>query len=192
MTQNQINYWKLQEEKRANLAKEGLTHQQNAETQRHNVATEGISKDTLSETYRHNYMQEVIGNVQALETQRHNQAVEGETVRSNRANEGLKGQTNQITRDLGFANIDLGYGNLSVAQEKALQEWQYVENDIFRAEETARHNQATENIAWMEANIENSKAWETARHNKVEEIIGAVNAAGGIVKAATSLIPLIQ
>lgn len=85
MTHNQIEYWKLEESKRSNRVNE-------AENKRHNVAGEG-------ETYRHNYATEG-------ETNRHNMTTElidmskyYETVRSNRANEALTGDKNQIERD---------------------------------------------------------------------------------------------
>lgn len=74
MTQNQINYWKLQEDSRHNVATEG-------ETNRHNVVTEQVDLGTLAESGRHN------------------RATEAETARTNRANEAIRTQANQI--DLG-------------------------------------------------------------------------------------------
>lgn len=73
MTHNQIEYWKLQEEKQHNRASEG-------ETQRHNVVTEAIGAGTLAESSKHNRVMED-------ETVRHNKVVEQETQRSNIARE---------------------------------------------------------------------------------------------------------
>lgn len=102
MTTNQLAYWKLQEDKRANLAKEQELKRSNVaredETKRSNLATE-------SERMRSNRMNETIsstGNVLNYaankmrndEQVRHNKATEKQAVselrerkRSNRANE---------------------------------------------------------------------------------------------------------
>lgn len=84
MTHNQIEYWKLQESKRNNLATERETRRHNVvgegETYRSNVAKETISAGTLAENTRHNKASE-------SETYRHNAAAENETTRSNRARE---------------------------------------------------------------------------------------------------------
>lgn len=84
MTHNQIEYWKLQETKRNNLATEQETRRHNVvgegETNRSNIAKEVISAGTLAENTRHNRASE-------SETYRHNAAAENETTRSNRARE---------------------------------------------------------------------------------------------------------
>lgn len=63
MTNNQIQYWNLQEAKRHNFAGE-------EETSRHNKVTESVDIGQLAETSRHNRVTE-------NETSRHNQATEG-------------------------------------------------------------------------------------------------------------------
>lgn len=68
MTANQIAYWRLQEDKR------------------HNLAQEGISGDTLSETKRSNIAKEA-------ETNRSNLAKEMELNRANVTNEMLKAES---------------------------------------------------------------------------------------------------
>lgn len=84
MTANQINYWKLQEDRRSNLAKETEANRHNivteGETSRHNVATEQVSLGNLQETSRHNTATE-------QETVRHNTATEAESQRHNVASE---------------------------------------------------------------------------------------------------------
>lgn len=65
MTQNQINYAKLREDIRHNVATEGYTGVELAEGQRHNTATE-------QEAYRHNVAGEQLNWYNAGETQRHN------------------------------------------------------------------------------------------------------------------------
>lgn len=79
MTNNQINYWKLQHEKnvlaenvRHNVATEGLTSQQLVEVGRHNVSSEDITKSQLVETTRHNKAQESYDIGRLAETNRHN------------------------------------------------------------------------------------------------------------------------
>lgn len=98
MTQNQIKYQQLQEDKRSNLVNEAETersHRANeaetnrsnvareTETHRSNVANEQLTAARDAETKRSNLARE-------LETNRHNVATEYETHRSNTANETLK------------------------------------------------------------------------------------------------------
>lgn len=86
MTENQINYQKLVEQKRANKAQEQLTAQRDAETQRANVAreTENIRANQARER------EENRSNVaRETENNRSNLARELETNRSNKANEAL-------------------------------------------------------------------------------------------------------
>lgn len=94
LTHNQIEFWKLQEDKqhnrateaenaRHNLSTERQTDRSIIETIRHNKAGESLTAKNLNETIRHNRIGEV-------ETQRHNVAVETETNRTNLVNEGIK------------------------------------------------------------------------------------------------------
>jgi len=116
MTRNQIEYAKLLEQRRANVAQEenarakirydyslGMFNAQ--EAQRHNAQTEGANVRSLDEVARHNRMQENVSLIQAAENERYhtlqvenlrqqlseqirsNQARERETARSNLAAE---------------------------------------------------------------------------------------------------------
>lgn len=95
MTQNQINYQKLLEEQRSNLANEDLTRRRDSETARSNLARETETRRSNlaneTETRRSNLAREVETNrsnlAKELEINRHNVATETETARSNRANE---------------------------------------------------------------------------------------------------------
>lgn len=83
MTNNQISYLNLQEQKRSHLANESFNLDSLAETSRHNVATEEFNLSNLAETVRSNKAREV-------ETKRHNQRTEGESVRHNLATESIQ------------------------------------------------------------------------------------------------------
>lgn len=60
MTANQINYAKLREEARSNLAKEQLTREANWETQRSNLAKENLTHWANEEQARHNTTEEAL------------------------------------------------------------------------------------------------------------------------------------
>jgi len=77
MTNNQIQYWKYQEDKR------------------HNLESESLGRDTLGETKRHNIADESVKWFSATEQKRHNVVSEGETERHNRADESVKWFTAQ-------------------------------------------------------------------------------------------------
>lgn len=148
MTYNQIEYWKLQENKRANQANETetSTHNRNTEyeTGRHNRATEQIDLSKLAETTRHNKVTEHQGYLTIAETGRHNRATEGETTRSNLSNEAIK-----------RANLGLGYSQLS---------------------ETSRANRAQEYLKGVDLSINQGYLSEQVRHNMNNESISRFNA----------------
>lgn len=102
MTHNQIEYWKLNETKRSNLANEAEAKRANQarelETNRANLENEAIKRRANSINAAH------YRNVDA-ETQRANLAREYENSRSNRANEALKAESNEIER----SRVNLGY-----------------------------------------------------------------------------------
>jgi hypothetical protein len=102
MTQNQINYWRLQEEKRSHLATESETQRSNlakeaenyrsnlakeTETHRSNVVNEGVAFGNLNESVRSHTAQEDIANRELSELMRHQLVTEAETNRSNIARE---------------------------------------------------------------------------------------------------------
>lgn len=110
MTRNQIEYWKLQEDKRSNQARETETHRANfvnegltrtglAETGRHNRATEG-------EQHRTNVANELLKQ-QSVNTEKGKLA---EQQRSNKAQEALASQRNTIQSQ---ANKELARHNLA-------------------------------------------------------------------------------
>lgn len=157
MTNNQINYWNLQETKRHNVVSED-------ELKRHNIAGE-------SETNRHNVQQEYIGFGNLAETTRHNKATEGysfaslaEATRHNKAAEALQSQS-----------IDLGYDQLAETtrsnqererQTRVRDELNYwveaTKNDIAKVRNTLLREQFEEQIRQFEMQyLQNEKfgAW---------------------------------
>lgn len=123
MTQNQINYWALQETGRHNQATEN-------ETRRHNTVSEQVDLGTLAEAGRHNRATEG-------EQNRHNVAQERETNRSNLANESIRSMGNTI--DLGRLTETQRH---NVAQEGI--DRQRNANVHEQNVESQRHNRVTE------------------------------------------------
>lgn len=95
MTANQINYAKLQEERRTNLAKEDLTRQANYETMRSNLAKEGISHAANEESVRHNQRMETLE--RERNTLNYNASIFGSQV--NQRNAELSYQSNIYSAD---------------------------------------------------------------------------------------------
>lgn len=134
MTHNQIEYWKLQEQKRSNLANESETNRSNvareSENYRHNTATE-------AETYRHNTVGEAqVWSAQA-ESKRHNLVTESQTwssqaeaKRHNLASENLTAEGLDVQRQ---RNADLAWKEATDV---------LLHNESNR--ETQRHNRAQE------------------------------------------------
>jgi hypothetical protein len=152
MTQNQIKYWTLLEEKRHNVATE-------SETNRHNVVDEGETHRANTvreyETMRHNQETERISALEQAETARHNRVYESETKRHNLAYEGETQRHNMQQEALGWANVNLGYANLN---------------------ETKRHNVIQESISQREVAVKeqqnvlrSQELDETKRHNEQGE-----------------------
>lgn len=83
MTQNQIAYWNMVENHRANLAKEQETH-------RSNVTNERLQSTNLSEIARSNAAKELLQLMGLQETTRSNMARESETSRHNQRAEMLE------------------------------------------------------------------------------------------------------
>jgi hypothetical protein len=87
MTTNQIAYWRLQEDKRANAAREAETYRSNVaregETNRSNLVNEEVKVATQAENVRHNQMTELLASRTAKETERSNKAREVEANRHN-------------------------------------------------------------------------------------------------------------
>lgn len=123
MTNTQLQYWNLQETKRANKAREAENFRSNyareSETNRHNIVTEGLDLSKLQESHRHNLVSEGQEDrkldISSLQQQ--------ETARSNRAQEYLKGY-----------DLNIASGQLSETQRhNVAQEYYLGENNLARA-----------------------------------------------------------
>jgi hypothetical protein len=129
MTNQQIQYWGLQESKRHNLETESLGSKSLNETKRHNIVTENLGYDTLAESKRHSIVSE-------RETQRHNMATESLTQQQ----------------------IGLGYAQLNETTRHNLQQegkwrWdvgiesEYLKDRKKQTNEMIRHNETSEKIS---------------------------------------------
>lgn len=156
MTRNQIEYQRLVETNRANLATEKQTalrdsrsyevaSNQLGETKRHNEATEILDSNKLAETGRHNLATEneaYRSNVaREFETNRSNVAKETETYRSNLARESETHRSN-------------------VAQEAEARRSHKANEALGQAQlaETTRSNKVRENISKGELKVAQSNA----------------------------------
>lgn len=170
MTKNQIEYLKLRETQRSNLAQEDLTRSRDsrtyeiglgtlAESQRHNRATESQARLSLDETARHNLAGEALTRSSLDESIRHNQAVETEASRHNKVGESYnervlsESRRHNVSQEAigrsqvgaSFANINLGYSQLAEASRANIaRETENTRSNIAREDENLRHNQATE------------------------------------------------
>lgn len=137
MTHNQIEYWKLQEEKRSNITNETETARHNrayeAETSRHNVAVETLQLGSLNET-----------------------------IRSNKAREGLTAAANAEQARHNVASEHLQSSSIA---------------------ESVRHNQQMESVSAGQLQLGQNTLSESQRHNKATELI---NTGGVAAKVATS------
>jgi hypothetical protein len=118
MTNQQIQYWSIQEQKRHNIASEEQNWYSIKEAQRHNIVSEDLGFKNLAETSRHNVVSESLGFANLAETSRHNRATEwtanqqvrlgfanlAETQRHNRFNEELGAVTEYNTRNINLYN----------------------------------------------------------------------------------------
>lgn len=169
MTNNQINYAKLKEDKRHNQMSEGIElHKAGSsriqaltnmhalgETATHNRATEQLGKDQLAESIRHNSAEETTKAGTLSESIRSNRVREGETERSNRANEYLKKYDIDTNARIGSANAQ---ANLTHA-EAALRSAEASQSQAVTAAKAQENN--------YRVNL--GKNVETNRHNLVTE-----------------------
>lgn len=121
MTANQIAFYQAQEQRRSNLAKEGLTSQAQTETARHNLQSEYINYAQLGEQARHN------------------QVVEGtDWYKATSLAQLQKAQSDKATSEVGVS---------ARQADEAARHNLYTEiNERARTAETQRHNEATEKI----------------------------------------------
>lgn len=170
MTKNQIEYLKLRESQRANLAQEDLIRTRDqrsyaiglgtlAESQRHNMVTESQARASLDETSRHNVAGEKQAQLNLEETTRHNKATEEEMRRHNVVGERYNvdylkesGRHNRAQEAIGrlqigasYANISLGYQQLGETKRaNQAREYETNRSNVAREEETTRSNIARE------------------------------------------------
>lgn len=121
MTANQIAFYQAQEQRRANLAKEGIEQGKLGESTRHNLQQENIGYATVGESRRHNLASEGIDFYKA----------------SNLANLQLA-QTNKANSEVGVAA-----GELAERQRSAMAQERLT---LASQQEVKRHNQADEGI----------------------------------------------
>lgn len=153
MTANQINYWKLQEDKRSNAAKEWETHRSNTTneelTRRRDENTLYLGEANLAESKRHNLVGEQETNRSNLareyETQRANLAREYETSRTNLANEALKRRGQDQSYDLGLRNVSLGYSQLAETKRSNLEHEDYNRKYLSELNRSALAREAEQN-----------------------------------------------
>lgn len=176
MTKNQIEYNKLLEAQRSNIAQEMLTRRRDqnnfdlgsrtlAETNRHNLVVESQNKQSLDETSRHNKASEKLGRDTLREQSRHNQAVELETNRSNVARERETSRSNRAQEKIASQrlSLDAQYRQSQLGLQAAANAEQ-ARSNAAREAETARSNRESERIR------EQQNA-ESARANRASEAI---------------------
>lgn len=131
MTKNQIEYAKLREAMRSNLAGEDLTRKRD-------LAARELGINTLAESTRHNQAVELLDSGKLNETVRSNLAKESETKRSNLARE-LETERHQKAAEA----IDIGKTTATTAS-RAAELLELHRSNLARETETARHNLAME------------------------------------------------
>lgn len=170
MTKNQIEYNKLVETRRANIAQEDLTRMRDqaareaklielGESRRHNLAGEALSQGslrvqegTLAESVRHNQRGEAISSAQLSESQRHNKASEAATL----IDLSERGRHNLATEQAQLIDLDERSRHNQVVEAETKRH-----NVVGEAEDAART--ALQSALGYQSNA------ETARHNKAME-----------------------
>lgn len=176
MTQNQIEFNKLQEQKRFNTLSQSIIAQnnrwnyelgkeRNVETERHNRATELLGQQQLGETERHNRENERFNLLSLNEQQRHNRSVETETKRSNQAREAETHRANTVQEQLQRRSLDqqLEYNRATISLQRQSQA-EIARANRAREQEQQRANKAQESLS-AQRNAEQSRA------NKASEAI---------------------
>lgn len=189
MTKNQLDYMRLQEEKRhnqiveqetgrANRAQESLTSYRDTSNVRLKESELGIERDKLGETTRHNIMSERIDlgykDATASENRRHNVAVENETARHNIMTE-LVGQTsaNAALTSAGAAALS-SQAAMFNANTRAQELGALID---YRGDLLALNYDQLSELAGYHAGtlgIQQQQVDETNRHNQVTEGQGAI------------------
>lgn len=180
MTRNQIDYWNMmrqsradQEQARSNRAQESLAAQRNWETQRANFAQEAIAR------------QNALTNSRAQsETARSNLSRESETKRSNIAQEGLTANAQTLTRLQTQETARSNRANENVRLISAMSDVKKASTQATQASNSYALGVESNRIARQNvlnsreynmamANVQRSRAREEARSNLVSERIRA-------------------
>jgi hypothetical protein len=157
MTSMQVEYSKLKETQRHNLANEQQAQAELAETHRSNVVRETLSRDELNEQIRHAVVSET-------ETYRHNSVSEQEIAKHNRATEQLMRDQNAINKYLGELNVQMQRERtVSVATTADLQRvtdayYKGLQNEINDRLATVTESKAEEELLKLKAETQN--IWE--------------------------------
>lgn len=173
MTTNQLAYLNLQEQHRANLARESENIRYNdlttSEARRHNLANEVMEGGKLGESMRHNLVSEQLTHMQQDEVARHNLASETladrtqtEVQRSNLRNEELKAAANAESERTHRENEAIQHVGNNLAQQRIDTENRRVTGELSAraanlAEET-RHNLATEQVSGFQTGAQYIRA----------------------------------
>lgn len=222
MTKNQIEYLKLRESQRANLAQEGLTRARDqrsyeiglktlAESSRHNLATEEQARASLDETSRHNLAGEGQAQRSLDESVRHNKATEQEMQRHNIVGEQYNakylaetGRHNVAQEAIGrsqvgasFANITLGYQQLGETQRSnQAREQETNRSNVAKETEISRHNKAGEAIDMYRNRNESQYKRDSIRQGDRKLTLDAwktgIDGVGTLLKGVGTFIPLIK
>lgn len=222
MTKNQIEYLKLRETQRSNLAQEDLTRTRDsrsyeiglgtlAESQRHNRATEEQARVSLDETARHNLAGEQLTRSSLDESIRHNQAVELEAARHNKVGESYNERAlkessrhnlaqEQIGRSqvgASYANITLGYSQLDETNRaNVARETETNRSNLVRESETQRHNEKGEAIDMYRNRNEAKYKRDLIRQGQQQLYLDswktAFQGANTVFKGISTVVPLLK
>lgn len=157
MTSMQVEYSKLKETQRHNLATESQAQAELTETHRANVVRETLGRDELNEQIRHAIASET-------ETYRHNSVSEQEIAQHNRATEQLMRDQNAINRYLGELNVQMQKERtVSVATTADLQRvtdayYKGLQTEINDRLATVTENKAKQELEKLKAETQN--IWE--------------------------------
>lgn len=181
MTQNQINYAKLLEDRRTHQVNEQLIADANKETRRSNLAKE-------AETFRSNTAKENLTQFSNLETARSNRARELETNRHNLELESLEsgklsesqrhnvqtellsGQQNIIrSRELEETSRSNRAREYETQRSNVARETETHRSNVTQEQETYRSHLASERLRGQEIALGYSNLAESTRHNLTSE-----------------------
>lgn len=136
MTNLQVDYWKLEETKRTNVANEGLRAGELQETTRHNQAMESIEWARVGETNRHNVATERIqlygAETDRMQTQNWYRIQQGQLALQKDSND-IARERNRLQESeiqLGYVKTDLEYIKFKRQAEQADRELDIKEQDV--------------------------------------------------------------